>query len=330
MLYAGIDVHKKCCQCYVEDTEGKMVRSARVESTPKEILAFFDYLPDKPKIAIEACGIKDNIIDVLYDHGFEVLVSNPYKNRLIAEAKVKTDKIDSKVLADLLRADMLASVYYPPKAIRLLRDLVHQRVYYVRQKTACKNRIHRILLRNGVHAPQGKPFTKQGIDFLQRKEYPNNILVHQLLETMESYTQSIEKLNDQIKETGHTFREIRILRTAYGIDWFNAAVIWSQIGNIKRFKDHKKFVGLTGLYPTIHQSGEREYKGSLARTGSSILRWALVQSALVCLKQDNQISRFYYKIEKKKGHKKAIVAAAHKLAIAIYYMLKNNQHFIPA
>lgn len=329
MLYAGIDLHKQFCQCYIEDEHGQQVRSAKIKSEVKEVIPFFDYLPDTVSIAVEACGIKDNLIDELRNKGHKVVVSNPAKNRLIAEAKIKTDKIDAKILADLLRADMLATSYYPPQEIRQLRDLVRHRAYYVKRRTACKNKIHRTLLRNGTKIPYDKPFGKKGLVFLRTNNYPNATFVQQLLHSIDQDTATINILEQQIQETGSTIKQISILRTTYGIDWINATAIWSEIGDITRFKNHKKLVGMSGLIPRIHQSGQTSYAGSITKQGSPILRHALVQATHTCIKQKNHIQSFYLHLVRTKGKKKAIVAAARKLLVSIYYMLKNNQQFIP-
>lgn len=327
MLYAGIDVHKEFCQIHVMDQGGQDVRKARVDSNVKDILSFFDYLPDKAKVVIEACGIKDNIIDALTAHGFEVVVSNPLKNRLIAEAKVKTDKIDARILADLLRVNMISCVYYPPKDIRELRDLVRQREYVVHERTSCKNRIKRVLLRNGVCVPRD-PLSKVGSAFLRRDGYPCAFQVHQLLDSIAHFDRQVKVLEQELKQVGSQIPQVRKLDTIRGIDVVNATAIWSEIGDLDRFATAKRLVGLAGLYPTTHQSGGSDRKGGIARCGSRILRTALVLATRTHIQKEGRLTAFYKKLATKKGGNRAVVATARKMLVSIFYMLKNDQAFI--
>lgn len=266
-LYAGVDIHKEFCQIHVIDQDGLEVRKGRVQSTVKDILAFFDYLPDKVRIVVEACGIKDNILDALRVRGFDVVLSNPLRNRLIAEAVVKTDKLDAKILAELLRVKMISTVYYPSKNIRELRDAVRQRQYYVQQNTANKNRVQRILLRNGTNVSRG-PFSTVGMKLLQRDDYPAAALVHQLLATITSLNTTIITLEEDIQKKSLEFPEIAKLDRIFGVGNINAATIWSEIGDLNRFTNQKKLVGLAGLHPTLYQSGntERRWHTSCSKT----------------------------------------------------------------
>ena len=308
------------------DQQGNDVRKARIASNVKDIIQFFDYIEGPVKIVIEACGIKDNIIDALREHQYEVLISNPVTNKLIGNAKVKTDKIDAKALANLLRAGMIHTTYYPPPAIRALRNLIKQRAYYVQECTRCKNRIQRMLLRNGTSVPRGIT-SKVGKAILRRDDYPDSALIHNLICTMEHYESTINQLTQNLKEVAATMPSVGKIQSIYGFGLINAATIWGEIGEIDRFKNSKKLVGLAGLYPTTHQSGETHYKGHLARTGSPTLRTALVLSAQVHIRKDSHITRTFKKLSKNKPFSVAMAAAARKLLVSIYYMLKNNQPF---
>lgn len=327
MMYAGIDMHKEFCQIHVMDEKGLDVRKARVASNVNDVLAFFDYLPGKVKVVIEACGIKDNIIDALVGHGFEVVVSNPLKNRLIAEAKVKTDKIDARILADLLRVDMICPVYYPSREIRELRDLVRHRAYVVRERTSCKNRIRKMLLRNGVCVPRDA-LSKLGMAFLRRDGYPCALRIHSLLDTIEHFDRQIKALEQELCQVASQIPQVRRLDTIRGVNIVNASNIWSEIGDINRFDSPKKLVGLAGLYPTTYQSGNTDRKGGIARCGSPILRTALVLAVRTHIQQEGRLSRFYQHLAKTKGGNRAVVATARKMLVSIYYMLKNDQPFI--
>jgi len=96
MLYAGMDVHKKFCQIIVCTKEGEIVRKGKIKTNEKEIEDFFAELKNV-KIAIEASTNYSYIVDALAKDDYEILMAHPLKTRAIAEAKIKSDKIDAKI-----------------------------------------------------------------------------------------------------------------------------------------------------------------------------------------------------------------------------------------
>jgi len=329
MLYAGIDIHKQHCQICIKDQQGTPVRAGRVNSTPKDVTQFFDYLPDPQlSIVVEACGIKDNIIDTLRTRGYHVDLSNPFKNRLIAEAKTKTDKIDAECLCDLLRSNMISTVYYPTYDIRELKSLIRQREHYTQEKTRCINRLKRIILRNGMALPKG-PLSTIGKKILQRDDYPSARCAHQLLDTINHLDTQISTLEKNIGEESTKYPELKKIDTIFGFGPVNSAAIWSEIATITRFPTPQKLVSYAGLNPSIYQSGETERRGHITKQGSTILRTALIRSAWIHIRKDDKISRFFLKLTKRgKPKPVAATACARKLLVSIYFMLKPNQPFI--
>ena len=109
MLYAGMDVHKRFCQIIVCTKEGEVVKKGRIKTDEKEIREFF-YGLKNVKVAIEASANYSYIVDALAKEGYEVLVAHPLRTRAIAEAKIKSDKIDAKILADLARGNLFPKI----------------------------------------------------------------------------------------------------------------------------------------------------------------------------------------------------------------------------
>jgi transposase len=120
------------CQAAILDEEGKLLDEIRFANTPEEIEEFSGKLStfhDEVKAVVESTGnLWIQIHDRLEEHGFDVALSNPAKTRLIAEAKVKTDKVDARTLAALLRADMLPTCYVPGEELRSRRELLRHRL----------------------------------------------------------------------------------------------------------------------------------------------------------------------------------------------------------
>jgi transposase len=324
MLYAGMDVHKKFCQVIVCTKEGEIVRKGRIKTDEKEIKEFF-YGLKNVKVAIEASANYSYIVDALSKNGYEVLIAHPLKTRAIAEAKIKSDKIDAKILADLARGNLLPTSWIPPKEIRELRDLVRQRIFLVKQRTKLKNKIHAELIKRGI-GYKGNIFTKAGKEWLHSLKIP---AIETYLSIMERLNDEIKKLDKRLKEEEKKFDEVKLLKSIPGVSTFSALVIIAEIGDVNRFPDEKKIFSYAGLVPSVHKSGDKVYYGHITKQGSKYLRWILVECARIHVRKcDSKITEFYKKLKRKGKHENvALIGAARKLLQTIYYMLKKGELF---
>ena len=157
MKYVGIDVHKKMCQVAIIDEDGTPLDEIRFRNDEQGIEDFALKLTtfrDDVKAVVESTGnLWIQVHDRLEAHGFDIVLSNPYKTRLIAEAKIKIDKVDARTLARLLRADMLATCYVPNEEQRSRREFLRHRLRLVKTRTEVKNRIHSLLDKHGLRMP---------------------------------------------------------------------------------------------------------------------------------------------------------------------------------
>jgi transposase len=136
----------------VIDCSGRVLSNERFSSNEEELDRFLDGFK-KAKFVLESTGIWEFIYEGIEKRGFEAALAHPLKVRAIAEARVKTDKVDAETLAQLLRADLIPRSWVPSKDMRNLRQLVRQRAYLVQRAIGFKNRIHAELLRRGVRRP---------------------------------------------------------------------------------------------------------------------------------------------------------------------------------
>jgi transposase len=168
--YVGIDVHKKMCQAAILEDDGTLLDEQRFPNTAEGIEEYAGKLAsfnDDLRAVVESTGnLWIQIHDRLETHGFDVALSNPSKTRLIAEAKVKTDKVDARTLAGLLRAGMIPTCYIPGEELRSRRELLRHRLNLVKNRTMVKNRIHGLLDKHGLRMPEDTPFSR-GIEWLR-------------------------------------------------------------------------------------------------------------------------------------------------------------------
>jgi transposase len=151
--------------------EGVVRSAGRIETRPEALRLFADSLCENDEVALEATCSTHAIARLLERHVGRVVVSNPMKTRAIAEAKVKTDKVDARVLAQLLAARFLPSVWLADEETQALRRQVARRAHIVRQRTRLKSRVQAILHRNLVpRCPAADLFGQKGRRWLAEQE----------------------------------------------------------------------------------------------------------------------------------------------------------------
>jgi transposase len=138
----GLDVHREFAQVAIWQ-DGRVRQARQVPATPEGLRTFADGLAPPDEVALEATCNTHAIAKLLEPRVARVVISNPQKTRAIAEAKVKTDKVDAAVLAELLAADYLPGVWLSDDATHALRCQVARRANIVRQRTRLKNRFRR-------------------------------------------------------------------------------------------------------------------------------------------------------------------------------------------
>jgi transposase len=199
----------------------------------------------------------------------------------------------------------------------------------IEDRNRIKNRVHAILLRNGIN--DINPFTKKGKEFLKELSLPelDKTLLESNLSIIDKINEEIKRIDKIIQEKAKEDNDAILLMTIPGISYYSALLIKAEIGDINRFANHEKLVSYAGLCPSIRQSGDKEIRGHITKQGSKLLRWILVQCANAAVRNDEYLRNFYLRIRRRKGHNVAIVATARKMLVCIYHMLKKKEVYNP-
>jgi len=147
--HIGLDLHKNFSQVTGMDDEGNILDRRRLENDPEVSSRYFSRIPKGSPVVIEATRNWYWMSDLVEEMGLRPILAHPKKVRIIAEATVKTDKIDSEVLAHLERTNFLPPSYIPSREIRDMRELLRYRMSLVRVRTSLKNRTHSVLAKRG-------------------------------------------------------------------------------------------------------------------------------------------------------------------------------------
>lgn len=326
MLFVGLDLHKKYSEYAVMDVGGKLLRQGRIENTLDKMKEFSESVPKSSSMVIESSSTWYWAHKLLSER-HKVTLSNPAKNKAIASAKVKTDKIDSITLANLLRGGWAAECYVPSEETMRFRELVRFRANLVRERTRLKNRVHAYLLQNNISIDRS-PFSKGFVEKVRAIAAGEP--------RVQSYLRLIDSLDREIREASRTVRDkagsnedARLLMTIPGISFYSALLIVSEIGEIVRFEDSSGLVGYSGLAPSTHSSGGKTYHGPITKSGSAYLRWIMGQCTRIHMRTEPEgtVAKFYERIRRKKGDQKAIVAASAKLLKIVFWVLKEKRPY---
>jgi transposase len=334
--YAGIDYHKRYSVVEVIDTKGNRVVHARVNgNTPEAFGRLFGSLGGPCKVVFESCLNWCYLYEILEQipEVAECVMANAYKTRIIAEAKVKkTDKVDARLLAELLRGDLICQAHIPRRRTRLRKELLRQRTFWVRQRTRLRNRIHELLGRqHGVELPQVSDlFGVKGMAALRKLELeaPASLLLEQDLTMLESVGAKVKENEQALSEELAGEQDVELLRSLPGVGLILGATIACEIDGIERFANATKLCGYAGLCPKTSSSGGKTYYGALIRHCNKWLRWALVEAAWVAVNCDPYFGALY-KRQRARGKlaNTSITVVAKRLCRIAYQLLSQKRPF---
>ena len=312
----GLDVHREFC--VVAICEDGVTRSAgRVPCTPGGIAALAASLLASDRVALEVTGSCWEVARILEPRVDRVVVVSP-DDTGIASARAKTDKLDARTMASLLWRGELEAVWMPDERCRILRRRLSRREQLVRARSRSKNEIHASLQRRlQAKPPCSDLFGVKGRQWLASLELPleERESVDAAMRHVEFLDAEINAVEKVIAQQALSWPEIRRLMTVPGVNLICAASFIAAIGNPHRFLTSRKLVAYLGLDPRVKQSGEEPARsGRISKRGSASARWALVEAAWTTVLQPGPLHAFYERTKARRGHGKAIVATARKLA----------------
>jgi transposase len=332
--YIGIDYHKHYSVYHVIDGEGKDLAKGRIEHhSPLDFTVLVKQWP-RCRVVFE-CSMNWHWLYEILEQSLaatDIVLANAYKTRIIAEAQVKTDKVDARILAQLLRANLISAVHIPAKETRQRKEVLRQRCFFVRQRTMLRNRIHRLL--GGQHdlkLPQVSDlFGSKGLRFLEKLELPApaGLLLKQQLEMLKNVQLRIKEDEVALSEMMKQTPELKRVVSLPGMGPILGAVVVCEVDDIKRFKSAQKFCGYIGLCPTTSSSGGKTHQGKLMRACNKWLRWAFAEAAWVAIGCSPYFGDLY---KKKRAHGKkantAILCVARRMARITWQLLTQGRDY---
>ena len=326
----GLDVHRDFAQVAVWE-DGRVRHAGQVTITGEGLGVFADSLGPEDEVAIEATCNTHAIVRVIEPRVARVVVSNPMKTRAIAEAKVKTDKVDAGILAQLLAADYLPGVWVADEATHALRRQVARRAHIVRQRTRLKNQVQAILHRNLIsRCPFSDLFGIKGRAWLAEQDLPGDERqsVEALLRQLDFQGQELRIIDAALGRIALERDEVKRLMTIPGIDATVALSLVAAVGDFRRFRRAEQLVSYLGLNPRVRQSGSAPAThGRITKHGRAHARGMLVEAAFTAAKIPGPLRAFFERVRARRGTQIAIVATARKLVCLCWTMIDRGEDY---
>ena len=282
MRSIGMDVHRSFAQVAVVE-HGAVVHSFRIDMDHDAVVAFGQGLRETDEVVLEATGNTAAIVRLLSPFVARVVIANPMQVKAIAHARVKTDKVDAKILAQLHAAGFLPEVWSADDDTLNLRRLVSERGATVRTIRRLKSRIQAVLHANLIPKYAGHLFGKNGRKWLAKAPLPKaeRDLLERHLDELDWINAKLEKLDAELIQIALNDKRARKLMNVAGISAIIATAVLASIGDINRFRSPENLASYFGLTPRVRQSGDRgPVHGRISKQGNVTARTMLIEASM--------------------------------------------------
>jgi transposase len=264
--------------------------------------------------------------DQLTAAGIAAVAAHPYQVKLIWQARCKTDPIDARKLAELLRTNLLPTIWVPDGDVPARRRLLRGRAYLARLRTQLKKRIHGHLTAENRRTTVTDVYGRAGRAWLATVTLSPaaRVQVDLLLELVDALDVRMRHFDNRVKRLVQGDLVAERLQTRPGIGTFGAALLLAEIGTIEHFRSAHELAAYAGLTPSTQSSGDKTRHGSVGRAGSPWLKWLLVEIVQSLKRAPGPVGQQYQKLLRAKGKAKATVAAARNLCCYLYWCPKEE------
>jgi transposase len=321
--FVGLDVHKSAIVATAVDALGHRIDQSTIGPTDADLIAYLSRLPGTKRAVLEVCPVWEHLYDAAGAAGASVVLSNPYKVRLIADSSLKTDKVDSAALATLLRLNAIPTVFVAAPETRVLRQLVRDRIFYRRKERAIMNHLYGFLLRRGV------PYEEQILTKRRRREELRDLHLPEVdrgLDALAALAPTTQRLDAEIHAAFLQSKEAQLLASVPGIGELIAVTLATYLCPIDRFGRFDQVTSYAGLCPGTFRSANRWTSGPLKLDCNKMIKWALIEASWVHRREarSSYVAKVGRRIARRKGGSRGAVAAAHALLRVVYAILKRG------
>jgi transposase len=328
MILIGSDFHPSWQQVCWVDTETGETEEHKLVHAPGEAEKFYRRFAAPALIGMESTGNCQWFVEMAVGLGHEVWIGDAAKIRASDVRQQKHDRRDAALLLQLLVEGRFPRIWTPSSEQRDLRQLLIHRHKLVRLRANVKNELQHLALNQGVQK-KGRLWSAAGQKLL--REIPLKPWAgrrrEDLLKLMEMLDQQIAPLDQAVQQAAEENSNARLLLTQPGVGPITSLAFVLTMGDVSRFPRGKQVASYLGLIPREYSSGGQQRLGSISKQGNRFLRMLLVEAAQVAVRCDPQFRNEYLHRCHSKPKGVAKVAAARKLAIRLYWMLRTQKPY---
>jgi transposase len=341
-IFAGLDVDKRSISVTFANQPG-LLKSLRMPYSVEHLVNYVrKHFPDqKVAFAYEAGPTGYGLYDGLEAQAYRCLIASPSMIPKAPGQRVKTNRLDSRMVAQNLRGGQLKSIHVPTGVYRELRHLTQLRDTFVSEMVGMKQRIKSLLLFEGIEFPPAPPGSQWSFMVKAKlRKLPCSSTVRfkldELLDSLEFNEKRVVKTTREIrrfcKEDPELSRCMKYLMSLSGIGWIVASQLLARIGDWRELKNIRQLGGFLGLVPTENSTGERTDRGSITHTGDPRLRSKLIQASWSAIREDGELREFFRSVcrnhPRQIASQVAIVAVARKLSVRISVVLMKQRPYV--
>ena len=330
-FYCGIDLHARTMYVCILNRDGEIVVHRNLPTNPEALLKTIAPFREDIVIAVECMFTWYWLADLCTQEGLPFVLGHALYMKAIHGGKAKNDKIDAHKIAVLLRGGMLPQAYVYPAPMRATRDLLRRRMHLMRkraellthvQQTNCQYNLPEIGKKIAYKANRTGVAERFADPAVQKSMEVDLTLI-------DHYDRVLNDLELSILNTAkqHDAQTLYLLQTVPGIGKILSLVLLYEMHAIDRFPRVQDFVSYCRLVKCAKESAGKRYGTSGTKIGNAYLKWAFSEAAVLFLRANPAGQKYLARIEKKHGKGKALTVLAHKLARAVYYMLKRHTAF---
>ncbi len=325
MQIIGVDLHTRQQTIAMLDTDTGEVLEKTLEHKAEEVREFYSALAGPVQVGIEATGSMHWFLELMEELGIDRLVGHPSEIRKAETRKQKHDRRDAALLLKLQIENRFPSIWMPSTELRDLRILLTHRHQWVRMRTRVQNALQAIALSRGLR--RGKTLWSQaGQHAIESLPLPPNAAYRraELQSLYRTLNEQVDELDKRVSDQAFQRPGAKLLMTHPGVGPVTALATDVFLGDPARFADSKALVSYVGMIPSEYSSGGQQRLGGLSKQGNPLLRFLWCEAALHAVRRDPELQRFYRRKLSQKGLGKARVAAARKLGIRLWILLRDQ------
>ena len=329
MKIIGCDFHPSYQQIALVDTETGEMREMRLEHEQGEARRFYQALAGQPvRVGMEAVGNTQWFEQMLAEQGHELWIGDAAQIRRLVVRRQKTDRRDAKHILDLLVDGRFPRLWVPSAEMRDVRQLLRHRQKLVEMRTQVKNQLQHLALNQGVRRKR-RLWSREGRSVLEQLPLQGWTARRRedLLTMLDGLEEQVVELDRAVRSEAERRPAVQLLMTHPGVGPVVGLAYVLTLGPVARFPRGKQVASYLGLIPREHSSGGRQKLGSISKQGNTMMRTLLVEAAQTAARFDEQLRRDYQRLAARKHTALAKVMVARKLAVRMYWMLRENKPY---